>query len=207
MATAELERLEQTESAARARERAGEEQTRRHIDDAAHRLQQDGIVRLAVVGPEDGADAILARQLGVEEIDVHQSISGMMVAIYERGVAGLLTRGVKPEARNRSLSDLWHKAGHASIAHILHAGTGTSTDVLVAHRSPQNEGMAFALEMLRENTGRVEIQDGSLPTSLARDGLHVVAQAMRLAYPGQGMPVSEPLSARPQPTYFVPTNF
>ena len=99
---------------------------------AHHKLAQNGVLRLAVVGPEGSQDDILAKDLGFDEqIEYHDAYEEVITACGQVGVAAVVPMG-KEQKDNQKL---WEKSGRASIASIRHNGDEASTKLLVEHRA------------------------------------------------------------------------
>jgi hypothetical protein len=111
---------------------AREAQRKGQIMIAAAKLIEQGIVRLAVLGPSDSADASLANELGIDEIDYHRSYSAVIDACAESGVAALVPIYTKDRQRIADNLDLWREAGHASIGNVHNPITGDITNLLIA---------------------------------------------------------------------------
>jgi hypothetical protein len=102
---------------------------------AALRLAEKGITRLAVLGPVDSPDSVIAHQLGIEEIEYHSSPEGVLKAAAKVGNAGIarlrrsdevIDADHRPSLEARLNSEAINKAGLAALATVELAVDDTS---------------------------------------------------------------------------------
>jgi len=95
-------------------------------------LGENKIGRLAVQGPEESPDALIARDLGIKEVDLYSTPREVVEACAEVGVAGILPIGTIHQEQPGGNLDLWKESRRASIADILNPRTQRNTRILIA---------------------------------------------------------------------------
>jgi hypothetical protein len=81
------------------------------------KLAEHGIARLAVLGPPDSPGVELASQIGVAEVQIHDSYDSVLAASRERGVGSVLPCHTVegPETKTTSNLSAILKAGRAML--------------------------------------------------------------------------------------------
>jgi len=132
MATVPLERAGLGARSEEEHELARQYYRESQLRDAAEKLKEKGIARVAILKSDSGDEKSLARHLGILTVESHDSVEALLGASIELDVVvALPTHGKQGEIGNNRR--LWLQAGYPpSIAHVQDPTTKVFTDLIVS---------------------------------------------------------------------------